>query len=269
VNSQPPATTKPAPTPEQISAARAEGDLLVVAGAGTGKTTTLVDRCLHHLLRPEDPVPLDAILMVTFTEAAAAEMRQRLRAALEGRLAANPRQPHLVEQLAHIDVARISTIHGFCLRLIRDHFHELGWDPELTVLSSEQAQLLANEVLETTLQRHLATSTELTEDLQSLILHYTRGQDFLVRELILDLHHYTQTLAHPAAWLDTQLALFAQPEPQAWLAWLQDGFLQWRDLWLPELDRQPPASTNPAQCAAILRRCPTHPSRTQIAHSRH
>src|SRR5580692_7240208 len=113
-------------TPSQQRAVAARGNVLVMAGAGTGKTHTLVERCLNLIC--EEGVSLDEILIVTFTEAAATEMRERLREGLE-RAERAARQHvsdvNLQEQLALFDAAHIGTLHGFCFKLIREHFHEL------------------------------------------------------------------------------------------------------------------------------------------------
>src|SRR5580698_264361 len=110
-------------TEAQQQAISARGNVLVVAGAGTGKTRTLVERCLDCLLREEPPASLDQMLVVTFTDAAAAEIRQRIRARLEEQLAAQADKLHWAEQLALFDAAHIGTLHGFCLQLIRQHFY--------------------------------------------------------------------------------------------------------------------------------------------------
>src|ERR1019366_3451469 len=108
-------------TPSQRQAVAARGNVLGMAGAGTGKTHTLVARCLDLIC--EEKVSLDEILIVTFTEAAATEMKQRLRAALEKTCNLQPSTfNHLSEQLALFDAAQIGTLHSFCLRLVRGHF---------------------------------------------------------------------------------------------------------------------------------------------------
>src|SRR5437773_10294386 len=114
------------PTPNQQRAIGAGGNVLVVAGAGTGKTRTLVERCLARVCSEANPVSLDHVLMVTFTEAAAAEIRKRLREELEKRAAADADNSWLAEQSALVDTARISTLHSFCLQVVREHFYELG-----------------------------------------------------------------------------------------------------------------------------------------------
>jgi ATP-dependent helicase/nuclease subunit A len=252
-------------TPEQQAAIAATGNVLVMAGAGTGKTYTLVERCLAHLLHPTRPVPLDRILMVTFTEAAAAEMRQRLRSALQAHLASHPDHPGLAEQLALVDTAQISTLHGFCLHLVRDHFHQLGLDPDFTVLSPDQNRLVITEVLDALLQRHYTAPDPTTNTVQQLVLDFGRGREQPVRQTILRLHHYTQTLASPQAWFSRELERLQQSEPAHWREWLELGFASWRDLWLPELEQF--ADTNPkaGQALSILRESPGLPSRPALA----
>src|ERR1700691_1113886 len=106
-----PALNVPALTAQQQEAVAARGNVLVVAGAGAGKTRTLVERCLAWLLDEQNQGSVDEILMVTFTQAAAAEMRKRLREGLERAQASSPR---LAEQLALLETAPICTLHSFC-----------------------------------------------------------------------------------------------------------------------------------------------------------
>src|SRR3954471_7812257 len=141
-------------TPAQQQAIAARGNVLVIAGAGTGKTRTLVERCLNCLLHESPPASLDEILMVTFTDAAAAEMRQRIRVRLEQELSTHPQTLRWQEQLALFETAHIGTLHRFCLQLVRQHFYELGLDPQLSVLAEEEARLLADETLDEVLKLH-------------------------------------------------------------------------------------------------------------------
>jgi ATP-dependent helicase/nuclease subunit A len=204
-----------APTPQQKAAIAARGDVLVVAGAGAGKTRALVDRCLAWLLDAENPGSLDQILMVTFTEAAAAEMRQRLRARLEEVHAARP-SPRLAEQLALLETALICTLHSFCFRLVREHFYTLGLDPQLIVLPEERAQLLARQALDLVLQQNYSRQTAPAAAIQETIQSLGGDSDFVVRAIVLRLYHYAQTLPDPAAWFDAQTALFQQAAPGPW-----------------------------------------------------
>src|SRR5580704_14765782 len=181
-------------TSAQKQAVAARGNVLVVAGAGTGKTRTLVERCLHCLLEEKPPASIDEILMVTFTEAAATEMREKIRDALDrkiseiegpkdsSRAAANPEpspKHHqsagwLTEQLALFETAHIGTLHSFCLKLLRQHFYELELDPQLTVLAEEEAKLLADETMDGILEGNYAGNADSAEAVQQLIQTHGR-----------------------------------------------------------------------------------------------
>jgi ATP-dependent helicase/nuclease subunit A len=239
-------------TSTQQQAIAARGNVLVVAGAGTGKTRTLVERCLNCLLEEQPPASLEEILMVTFTDAAAAEMRQRIRARLEQERKRQPDNPRWDEQLALFETAHIGTLHGFCLQLVRQHFYELELDPQLAVLAEEEARLLAGETLDDLLQRHYAGRSPAAEAVQQLIQAQGRGGDKPIRRLVLRLHHYTQTLPHPAGWFRDQLAMFASPEPTVWRQWLAEGVADWRRRWLPLLNEHASRNDVAAECAKAL-----------------
>ena len=164
-------------THAQKRAISARGNVLVAAGAGTGKTRTLVERCLSCLLDEKAPASIDEILMVTFTEAAAAEMRQRIRERLEEQKLADPDSRYWQEQLALFESAHIGTLHSFCLQLVRQHFYELELDPQLAVLAEEEASLLAEETLDEVLQRHYAADDAPARAVQSLIRIQGGGWD--------------------------------------------------------------------------------------------
>src|SRR5690242_1475405 len=135
-----------APTAQQQAAIVARGNVLVAAGAGTGKTSTVTERCLELVIN--EGCRLDEILMVTFTEAAAAEMRERLRKQLHERAAVEPVESplalRLAEEIALLETAPISTLHSFCLDLVRRNFHALGLDPQFTVLDEQQTKPLVH-----------------------------------------------------------------------------------------------------------------------------
>src|SRR5437660_6705093 len=120
--------------------------LLVSAAAGSGKTAVLAERCAYLVCDAKPPCSVDELLVVTFTEAAAAEMKKRIGAALQKRHDSDPENPRLQSQLAQIDRAQVSTLHGFCARLLRRHFHLVGLDPAFSVLDGDEAALLRAEV---------------------------------------------------------------------------------------------------------------------------
>jgi ATP-dependent helicase/nuclease subunit A len=220
-------------TPSQQKAVDARGNVLVMAGAGTGKTETLVARCLDCL--ECDGASLDELLIVTFTESAAAKMRQRLRRELETKSAAAPNGDHWPRQLALFDIAHIGTLHSFCLRLVREHFHELGLDPQFAILDEGEARQLANETLDEQFHAHYAGEDEFSLAVQNLIRIHGGGRDEKTRALILRLHHYSQTRPDAAGWLAEQIQKFSATEPADWQRWLLAAIADWRDEWLPIL----------------------------------
>ena len=222
------------PTKSQQLAIAARGNVLVSAGAGTGKTSTLVERCIRLVL--DEGLSLERILMVTFTEAAAAEMRLRLREALQQKLD-EPGAPanRVTQQLALLDTAHISTLHGFCLRLVREHFHELEIDPDVQVLDDEQTRPLISDTLDQLLERHYAAGTTSSLAVHELVRRLGRGSDASVRELVVQLHRFTQTLPDPRQWLDQQVAAFGEAQPDRWRAFFVEAASEWRNLWLDAL----------------------------------
>jgi ATP-dependent helicase/nuclease subunit A len=256
--------TAPTPTPQQQRAISARGNVLVVAGAGAGKTQTVVDRCLAWLLDEKNGGSVDEILMVTFTQAASAEMRQRLRQKLEEVQARAP-SPRLAEQLALLDTAHISTLHSFCFRLVSRHFHELGLDPQASVLPEERARILEKESLDLVLENAYASDSLSALAIQQLIQAQGGDWDKPVRELIVRLHNYSQTLRDPQAWFTQQTALFQQPDPTVWLDWLLQELTRWRNEWLPILRAQPAENRKAAQCAQALATLPETPDRFQFS----
>jgi ATP-dependent helicase/nuclease subunit A len=260
-------TLNPVPvlTPQQQQAVAAAGNVLVMAGAGTGKTRTLVERCLQRLLDPAHPIRLDQLLVVTFTEAAAAETRLRIRRRLEEAAAAHPADPRLAEAIALADTAHIGTLHGFCLALVREHFHELGLDPQLSVLDPAQAALLAARTLDDLLRRHYAGTAPLDRAVRELVATHGQGRDDVIRASVLRLHEYAQTLPNPAAWLRAQREAGEQTTPEQMWQELRAAFLDWRAEWLERLAELAPKNSKAAAAHGLLAACPAAPDRAQIA----
>lgn len=238
-------------TPSQVQAVDARGNVIVVAGAGTGKTSTLVERCVALL---NENSSIENILMVTFTEAAAAEMRHRLRVRLAEAAAQAPpeRADWWHEQLALLDTARICTLHSFCLQLLRENFHLLGIDPAVRILDDQQTRPLIEEALDACLEPHYEGTDEISVHVRELINRYGQGESERIRALVLKLHRYAQSLAAPTDWFDAQQVMFAETDPARWRGWLQAELPAWAEAWLPELERAGDAE-NLVRCARALR----------------
>ena len=137
-------------------------NLLVSAAAGSGKTAVLVERIIQMILNEEEPADIDRLLVVTFTKAAAAQMRERIGAALEEALECDPENAHLQSQSALLPNAQISTFHSFCLRVIRDHFFEIGIDPGFRIGDEREVEMLKNDVMDDVMEEFYQLAQEVT-----------------------------------------------------------------------------------------------------------
>lgn len=241
-------------TSDQERAVEAGGDVLVVAGAGTGKTSTLVERCVRRILDPGARVSLDAVLLVTFTEAAASEMRRRIRQRLEEAFEGAPEDRWIAEQLALVDSARISTLHSFCLHLVRDHFQELGLDPEFTVLDEAQRAVLVDDVLTRVFEGHYAGTAEADRAVQELVFVYGGASDETIRRLVIRAHDFTCTLPDPEAWLAREESRLREESPVHWTDWFERALDDWAAEWTEALAEFPPDNLKAGECHEVLRR---------------
>ncbi len=123
-------------------------DILVAAAAGSGKTAVLVERIIQKILSEEEPMDVDELLVVTFTNASAAEMRHRIGEALEKAIDQNPHSRHLRKQLSLLNKASISTLHSFCMEVIRKFYYVIDVDPGFRIADVTEAQLIRDEVID-------------------------------------------------------------------------------------------------------------------------
>lgn len=208
-------------TPQQWQAVVHRGAAtLVSAAAGSGKTSVLVRRIQDRLTDANDPVDVDRLLVVTFTKAAASEMRQRLadRLAQESERAERDSalRARLDRQIALLGKAQISTLHSFCLALLRQNFHRLDLDPGFSELGEHEARLLGREVLEGLFERRYAeppTPSDRVERFLDLVDRCggQRGDQGLA-DRVLDLYETTRSLPDPDAWLEQAAARFDLPQ---------------------------------------------------------
>ena len=135
-------------------------NILVSAAAGSGKTAVLVQRILEKVMDPRNPVDIDRLLIMTFTRAAAGEMRERIANALEDALYRNPDNEHLQRQTTLIHTAQITTIDGFCAYVIRNYFHLIGLDPGYRTGEEGELKLLKEDVMKELLEAYYARGEE-------------------------------------------------------------------------------------------------------------
>lgn len=175
-------------------------NILVSAAAGSGKTAVLVERIITMLTADEKPVDVDRLLIVTFTEAAAAEMKERIRAAIEKKLVEEPENEHLKQQETLIHNAQITTIHSFCLSVIRDHFHAIDIDPGFRIGEEGELKLLRHDALEEVIEERYAEGTQRFLDFSSA---YGGGRsDKKLEDLILKIYEFSRSYPDAERWLE-------------------------------------------------------------------
>ncbi|WP_274363250.1 helicase-exonuclease AddAB subunit AddA [Paenibacillus thermotolerans] len=213
-------------TDEQWRAITERGShLLVAAAAGSGKTAVLVERIIRTVSDEQSPTDIDRLLVVTFTNAAAAEMRHRLRDALEKALAQNPASRHIRKQLALVGRASITTLHSFCLEVVRRYAHLTELDPSFRIANETEAALLRQEALEATFEEAYGES-EHNDAFRQLSERFggERGDEALYR-LTERLFDFSRSHPFPEEWLKQSAAAFRVPEglpsKHPWLASLE------------------------------------------------
>ncbi len=186
--------------------------ILVSAGAGSGKTSVLVERVITRVLGA-DQVDVDRILIVTFTEAAASEMRERIAQAFREMIDQNSYNERLSRQLYLLERATISTLHSFCMKAIRLAGLQLSIEPGFRVMESQEQMLLMQATLDYVLEQNFAAGNEAFEQ---FALRYggTRGEQ-AIRDMVLELFHFAQSQPLPELWLDEALQHFVDASQQA------------------------------------------------------
>ena len=197
-------------TPEQRAAIDTRGStVLVSAAAGSGKTRVLTERLMAYLTDAEDPADIDRFLVITYTRAAAAELRSRILDGIYARIASDPENRRLRRQVALCARAEIGTIHSFCADFLRANCAALALAPDFQVTDAERCAALRAAALEHTLER---AYTRIDTDKGFRLLADTVGggrDDARRGELVLSLYHKRQCHARPAQWAQRQVELLA------------------------------------------------------------
>lgn len=225
-------------TPEQQRVIELHNsNILVSAAAGSGKTAVLVERIIRMICDGEHPADIDRLLIVTFTNAAAAEMRERIAAGIAARLEANPGNEHIQKQSALLHNAQITTIDSFSLFLIRNHFNEIGLDPDFRVADEGEIKLLQQEVLAQLLEDAYAGNfvpeealtsregygnegtvpqMEALEQFHACVEYFCPGgRESVLEQHILNLSRYAGSFPWPAEWLEERKNDYAAGDMEA------------------------------------------------------
>lgn len=193
-----------------------EGNILVSAAAGSGKTAVLVERIAQMVLRDENPVSIDKLLVVTFTEAAAAEMKERIIDRLSSARAAaaekgdRDKSAYLRDQIYLTSTADINTIDAFCLNVVKNNFHILGVDPNFGIMDNGEIDILTDDAMDTLFDALYSTDNE--EDkkrfLRLVEIYASNRDDEGLKKVIKKLYEFIQPFADPEKWLDDKMALY-------------------------------------------------------------
>ena len=236
------------PTSSQKSAIECRGGaVLVSAGAGSGKTKVLTERLMRYIRDEEHPADLDSFLIITFTRAAAGELRGRITEELSEALALDPGSRRLRRQSALVRRAQIGTIHSFCAALLREHAHRLALSPDFKIADEDRAAAMKAAALERTLERCYDKAEELPG---FALLADTVGagrDDRRLSELVLTLYDKMQCHDRPERWAAQQVELLRSPVSDVgetlWGREILDRAAERLDYWCAEYDRLMPLVT--------------------------
>ncbi|WP_040215123.1 helicase-exonuclease AddAB subunit AddA [Clostridium polynesiense] len=187
-------------TEEQLQAINTRGgNLLVAAAAGSGKTAVLVERIIKIITDKEKPVDIDRLLVVTFTNAAAAEMRERIADAISKELDKNPNSKLLQRQLTLLSRSNITTMHSFCLDVIRNNFHHIDLDPAFRIAADTEAVLMKQDILQELFEDKFEDQKE---SFINLVEAFGGGRDDRrLQELVYSLYNFSMSGPWPEKWL--------------------------------------------------------------------
>lgn len=195
-------------TPEQQRVIDLQNcNILVSAAAGSGKTAVLAERIVKRVCDGEAPVDIDRLLIVTFTNAAAAEMRERIADGIAGRLARNPESEHIQKQATLIHNAQITTIDSFCLYLLRNHFNEIGLDPAFRIADEGEVKLMQQEALAELMEEGYQSGGEAFR--YCVEYFCPGGREKVLEQHILNLSRYAASFPFSREWLEGRKADYA------------------------------------------------------------
>lgn len=205
-------------TPSQRDAIEARnGTLLVSAAAGSGKTAVLVQRVIERLTDERNPTDADRLLVVTFTKAAAAEMRDRIGAQISLLLEQDPYNVRLQRQQVLLSRAHISTIHSFCSELIRENFYKLGISPDFRILDDSEMTLLRSDAVTQVLEEFYAAGDP---PFFHLVDAFSAGRDdSKLISIVQTLYDFIRSHPFPERWLREKAALYRSTGPASQRVW--------------------------------------------------
>ena len=193
---------------QQAAISEKDCNLLVAAAAGAGKTAVLVERIIQKIIDEKNPIDIDSLLVVTFTNAAATEMRERIGTAISKAIEEKKASKSFQRQLALLNKASITTIHSFCLEVIRNNFQSLDIDPNFRILDETEASLMKLETINE-LFEEIYEEEEKNQDFFDLLESYgTNRDDQRLQEMVMNTYGFVQSYPWPEQWLIDQAEKF-------------------------------------------------------------
>jgi len=190
-------------TKEQQSAIdfRENKNLLLAAAAGSGKTAVLVERILKLLTDKKNPVSVSSLLVLTFTEAAASEMKRKIKNAIRSALEKNPQDEHLRQQNMLVSSASVSTIDSFCKRKLSEYMHLTDLPADFTVISDTEANILLKQATDEVLEKYYS-KIEILKPFKELCISIGNAKNNLkLKEILMSVFKFSESMPYPAEWL--------------------------------------------------------------------
>jgi len=182
-------------------------DILVAAAAGSGKTAVLVERIIQKILSEQDPIDVDELLVVTFTNASAAEMRHRIGEALEKAINNDPSSRHLRKQLSLLNKASISTLHSFCMEVIRKYYYLIDIDPGFRIADDTEAQLMRDEVMDELFEEEYGKKDN--DPFFRLVDSFTSDRsDSALMDIVRDIYDFAVSNPMPGHYLQSMIDMY-------------------------------------------------------------
>ena len=249
-------------TPQQEMAVKNRGGkLLVSAAAGSGKTKVLVDRLMAYLLDPAEPANLDDFLIITYTKAAASELRGKIAAKLTEHLAADPENRHLQRQMQRLYLTKISTVHSFCADILREYAYRLDLAPDFRVADENECRQLRDTCMARMLDEAYENGAE-DKDFRTFVDSQGLGRDDrLVPEILLKVYDSARCHLDPEKWLDcciqnAQITGLTDASETVWGQYLMGDLMAYLDLQIQAMEnaaRQASETDDMEKPVALLR----------------
>ena len=216
-------------TKEQREAIEYSGEnILLAAAAGSGKTAVLVQRIIELICRKDDKVNINELLVLTFTDAAAKEMREKISDAIEKALSEDPENEHLQNQRLLMHSANISTIHSFCMQLIKNNIHMTDLSVKFSLISETENKMLLSTTLDSVLERFYG-KIQKDKSISDLVMGYGGiKNDSTLRETVLSLLNFSKSMPYPSRWLNSAVREFKSVKEKktiqgtVWQVWLSE-----------------------------------------------